>query len=256
MCYEVRSMTMAKVKYLKRYGGDILEIRKLEQLLEKLHPLYHASGFDHPDLPVITNAAPHEVSLLNWGLIPYWTKSPAEAVSIQNQTLNARCETLFEKPAFKEAILKRRCLILVDGFYEHHHKHGKTFPYHILLKNGEPMTLAGIYDTWRGDGLERNTVSIVTTRANNLMSRIHNNPKGSEGPRMPLILSQEKENDWLTLAETEEEALKELMVPYDANQMEAYTVPRLKGKQAVGNTEAAISKHTYQELITEQTGLF
>jgi len=256
MCYEVRALTLARVKYLKRFGGDVLEIRKLENLLERLPPLYHASGFDHPDLPVITNQAPGDVQLMNWGLVPYWTKSAEDVIRIQNQTLNARSETVFEKPAFKESIQRRRCLVLVDGFYEHHHKNGKTFPHHILLKSGEPMALAGIYDTWRGDGIERTTFSIVTTRANPLMARIHNNPKTSEGPRMPVILTPDKERDWLTTDEIGEEALQKLMIPYDEKEMEAYTVPRLKGKEAVGNTEKAISKHVYQELVTEQQGLF
>ena len=256
MCYEVRALTQAKAKYLKRFGGDIQDIKKLEQLLEKLHPLYYASGFDHPDLPVITNETPHEFRMMNWGLIPYWTKSPEDVVRIQNQTLNARSETVFEKPAFKESILRRRCLVLVDGFYEHHHKNGKTFPQHLLLKSEEPMTLAGIYDTWRHDGIERTTFSIVTTRANPLMARIHNNPKTSEEPRMPVILPPEKERDWLTMDKMSEEALQKLMIPYEESEMVAYTVPRLKGKEAVGNTEKAITKHIYQELVTEQQGLF
>jgi len=256
MCYEVRSLTLAKLKYAQRYGGDILEIRKLEDLLQRLSPLYYASGFDHPDLPVITNEHPHEIRMLNWGLIPAWAKGAADVVKIQNQTLNARSETIFEKPAFKEAVVRRRCLVIIDGFYEHYHKNGKTFPHHIMLKNGEPMCLAGVWDTWRGEGLERTTFSIVTTRANPLMTRIHNNPKTSEGPRMPVILPRDKEKLWLTLDGTNPDALKELMVPYDEREMEAYTVPRLKGKQAVGNTEAAVSHHDYPELTTVQTGLF
>lgn len=254
MCYEVRSLTLSKLKYLKRYGGDVFEIKKLEKLIEQFSPQYHASGFDHPDLPVITNTL--EIRTMNWGLIPHWTKNAADAVRIQNQTLNARAESVFEKPAFKESIQRRRCLVLVDGFYEHHHKHGKTFPHHILLKNQEPMSLAGIYDTWRSEDMERTTFSIVTTKANGLMARIHNNPKMSEGPRMPVILSKENEMDWLNWDGENEAIIKELMAPFDETQMEAYTVPRLKGKQATGNTEAAISKHTYQELVTEQTDLF
>lgn len=254
MCYEIRTLTLAKLKYARRYGNSFLDLRKLDELLQRLTPIYYASGFDHPDLPVITNEKKDEVQMLNWGLIPHWTKSVSDVVKIQNQTLNARSETIFDKPAFNESIRKRRCLILVDGFYEHHHKNKKTFPHHIVRKDRDPMSLAGVWDSWRGNGMERTTVSIVTTRANKLMQRIHNNPKTSDGPRMPLILSQEKEKEWLTV--DDENQLKELMVPFDESEMEAYTVPRLKGKQAVGNTESAIIKYDYHELTTQQTGLF
>ncbi len=254
MCYEIRTLTLAKLKYARRYGDSFLDLRKLDELLQRLTKVYYASGFDHPDLPVITNEKTDEVQMLNWGLIPYWTKSAEDAVRIQNQTLNTRAESIFEKPAFKESIRKRRCLIIIDGFYEHYHKDKKTFPHHIVRKDREPMTLAGVWDTWRGNGMERTTVSIVTTRANHLMQRIHNNPKTSDGPRMPVILSAEAEKEWLT--QDEEKKLEALMVPFNETDLEAYPVPRLKGKQAVGNTESAIKKYDYPELTTIQTGLF
>ena len=104
--------------------------------------------------------------------------------------------------------------------------------------------------------MERTTVSIVTTRANPLMSRVHNNPKMSEGPRMPLILPKENEVEWLTLSISDAKDLEHLTQPFDDSLLEAYTVPKLKGKQAVGNTEKAITKYDYQELTTIQTGLF
>ncbi|MCB0488058.1 MAG: SOS response-associated peptidase [Cyclobacteriaceae bacterium] len=256
MCYEIRSRTLAHLKYARRYEPDLLVIRELEQILESLPSMHYASGFDHPDVPVITNEDGGKARLLNWGLIPNWTQGAMDVVKIQNSTLNARSETIFEKPAFKESILRRRCLVITDGFYEHHHKNGKTFPHHIRLRSGEPMTLAGIWDTWRGMGMERSTFSIVTTRANPLMTRIHNNPKTSEGPRMPVILPQDKEKLWLTLDGSDPKALTDLMVPYDEREMEAYTVPRLKGKEAVGNSAKAYSRHDYAELTTVQGGLF
>ena len=254
MCYEIRTLTLAKLKYARRYGDSFLDLRKLDELLKRLTPIYYASGFDHPDLPVITNEKRDEIQMLNWGLIPHWTQSAADVAKIQNQTLNARSETIFEKSSFKESILERRCLIIIDGFYEHHHKNKKTFPHHIVRKDREPITLAGVWDTWRGNGMERKTLSIITTRANKLMARIHNNPKTSDGPRMPVILSQEKEKEWLTV--DDENQLKQLMVPADESELEAYTVTRLKGKQAVGNTESAILKYDYPELTSVQTDLF
>ncbi len=257
MCYEIRSSTLAKLKYVKRYEPDLLVIHELEKLLETLLPMHYASGFDHPDLPVIIQEdGVGKVRLMNWGLIPNWTKGAGEVVKIQKSTLNARAETIFEKPAFRDSVVRRRCLVITDGFYEHHHKNKKTYPYHIRLKGSEPMTMAGIWDTWRGNGIKRNTFSIVTTRANPLMARIHNNPKTSEGPRMPLILPPDKEKLWLTLDGNDPQALTDLMVPYDERELEAYTIPRLKGKGATGNSEKAYSRQDYVELMTVQGGLF
>ncbi|MFZ1808554.1 MAG: SOS response-associated peptidase [Cyclobacteriaceae bacterium] len=255
MCYEIRTASLSKAQYVSRYG-DSVDPKEWDRVLDGSQLQYHASGFDHPDLPVITNQSPDTIQLLNWGLIPHWTKDIGDVVRIQNQTLNARAETLFEKPAYKTSVVSRRCLIIADGFFEHHHKNGKAFPYHIQMKNHEPMSLAGIWDTWSGDGLERTTVSIVTTRANPLMSRIHNNPKLSEGPRMPLILPKENEMDWLNLSVSDAKDLEHLTLPFDESLLEAYTVAKLKGKQAVGNTVKAITKHDYQELMSVQTGLF
>lgn len=255
MCYEIRTSTLSQKQYVDRYG-DVIESKELRGVFDGSQPSYHTTGFDHPNLPVITNQSPDKVQKLNWGLIPHWTKDIGDVVRIQNQTLNARAETLFEKPAFKESVISRRCLIIADGFFEHHHKNGKTFPYHIQMKNYEPMTLAGIWDTWNGDGLKRTTVSIVTTKANPLMSRIHNNPKMSEGPRMPLILPKEVERDWLSLTIDGPKDLEHLIIPFNESLLEAYTVPKLKGKQAVGNTPKAIGKYDYQELMSVQTGLF
>ncbi|MEQ8424873.1 MAG: SOS response-associated peptidase family protein, partial [Cyclobacteriaceae bacterium] len=104
--------------------------------------------------------------------------------------------------------------------------------------------------------IERTTVSIVTTKANPLMSRIHNNPKMSEGPRMPLILPKENEMNWLNLSVSDPKDLEHFTLPINESLLEAYTVPKLKGKLAVGNTVKAITKYDYQELTTVQTGLF
>ncbi|MEQ8302866.1 MAG: SOS response-associated peptidase [Cyclobacteriaceae bacterium] len=255
MCYEARAFTAPKIKYVEQYGERLLDADKLLRRLEGVTPMYYASGFDHPDLPVITSYS-DELQMFGWGLIPHWVNNSEGVVQIQNQTLNARAESIFEKPSFKDSVLKRRCLVILDGFFEYHHKNGKAFPYHIVRKDGLPMSLAGVWDTWQGEGMERKTVSIVTTRANHLMTRIHNNPKTSDGPRMPVILPREHETEWLRLDADDQEELKELLVPMDDELLEAYTVPRLKGKRSVGNTAAAISKHFYPELTTVQTGLF
>lgn len=261
MCYNKSYLTKRLEKLAKRYGHDEGEVKFIHEQLQKMGmgPVYHASGFDHPEVPVIISTS-KQIQRYTWGLIPNWVKSAVEAVTISNRTINARAESMFEKPAFRESARERRCLVLVDGFFEHHHKNGKTFPYHIRLKQDEPMALAGLWDEWvdKGSGLVRRTYTIVTTRANPLMARIHNNPKASEGPRMPLILPKAMEHDWLTPIhdQADQELIESLTQPYAESKLESFTVRRLTGKEAVGNTPEALQPHRYPELETEQASLF
>ncbi len=115
MCYDIRFLTMKKIKYAQRFGDNEKDIEELEKQLkkigEKTGPFFHISGFSHPDVPVITNEDRNEIQLFNWGLIPSWTKDVLSAVQISNKTLNARGETMFEKPTFKNAAKYRRCIV-------------------------------------------------------------------------------------------------------------------------------------------------
>ena len=264
MCYDINFLTKKKIKYAQRFGDSEQDIKDLEEQLKKLGErigaTYYVSGFEHPDVPVITNDSPNEIQLFNWGLIPSWTKDIQSAVDISNRTLNARGETMFEKPAFKEAALERRCLVMVDGFFEHHWKYGKSYPYHIFLKDEEPMIFGGLWSTWndRVSGLSKKTFSIVTTTANSLMEQIHNKPKASLGPRMPLIIPRGLEKDWLHASDdpVSKEIIDSVIAPFDAEKMDSYTVPRLKGKKAIGNSPLALEHFTYDELNSNQGELF
>lgn len=255
MCYDVVSATKAKIKYAKHRGEDPEYIRELEMKLERLmtahHPGYHLSGFSHPQLLVFSDEYPNEPQLMQWGLIPSWVRDEKQANEINKTTLNARGETIFEKPSFRNSAKNKRCLVYIDGFYEHHHYKGKTFPFHISMKNDEPMALAGLWNDWtnKQTGEIIKTVSIVTTHANKLMSKIHNNPK-LEGPRMPVILPKEFQDAWLNplVNEKECEQLKELLIPFDENELKAHTVSRLKGKDATGNKPEALKEFVYAEL--------
>jgi putative SOS response-associated peptidase YedK len=255
MCYDIKYQTRKKLVYAKRIGASEEDIRDLERQLEilgdRLPAMYHASGFSHPELVVFTNEAPMQPQLFQWGLIPFWVKDSVTAVKISNDTLNARGETIFEKPSFREAAKKRRCLILVDGFYEHHHFNGKTYPFHISLKNDEPMVLAGLWEKWelKDQGISKYTVSIVTTKANELMAKIHNNPKLAEA-RMPVILPKELENKWLKPLndDLDKKGIQELLRPYDNNEMMAHTVRRLRGKEALGNKPEVAEEWKWEEL--------
>lgn len=261
MCYDIQYKTKKSEQYAKRYGDSPAEIELLRNQFDELSisATYHASGFDHPLVPVIIDST-KALHLYSWGLIPSWIKNPIEAVKMSNSTINARAETMFEKPAFREAARNRRCLVIVDGFFEHHHKNSKTFPYHIKLKSKEPMTLAGLWDEWTDEssGIIRRTYSVVTTTANPLMAKIHNNPKAESGPRMPLILPKNMEFDWLKSINTDadKEFLKEVVHSYDERELETTTVRRLRGKEASGNRPEAILPFRYQELEDVQGSLF
>ena len=262
MCYDVNFLTKKKIKYARRFAGseaDIEELEKqLEELGERIPAHYHVSGFDHPDVPVIT-AEPEGIQALNWGLIPNWIRDTSSAVELSNRTLNARSETMFDKPSFRESARERRCLVIVDGYFEHQWVNGKSYPYHIFLKNNEPMALGGLWDLWKDpvSGVYRKTFTIVTTRANPMMETIHNKPRGSEGPRMPLIIPRSMEEQWLMDHEEQTRNLiEEISQPYEEELMDAFTVPRLKGKQATGNVPEANKEHLYDELNSSQTELF
>lgn len=156
-------------------------------------------GFNFPKVPVIRNENKNTLELLNWGLIPHWAKD----ATIRKNTLNARIETLSEKPAFRDAVFNR-CLFVVNGFYEWQwlDSNGKKKKQFLLsFLNEEPFAMAGIYAKWRNpiSGSEEQTCSIVTTKACGIMEEIHNSKK-----RMPIVLNEETQKEWLDGARIEE----------------------------------------------------
>lgn len=256
MCYDVSSGLKAALKYAKKRSDDpviIAELeKKLDLWLEEIKSHYHVSGFDHPNLLVFTNEKPLDPQAYRWGLIPSWTKDASAAKLIQNQTLNARSESMFEKPSFRSSANHRRCLIYIDGFFEHHHQKGKTFPFYICHKDESPLIVAGLWEDWtdKSTGEIAHTVSMVTTIGNSAMAKIHNNPK-LKGPRMPMILTEENQNLWLgsdIRSDEEKQQILELCVPYRDDLLTYTTVKRLKGKEAVGDIEDALENFIYEDL--------
>lgn len=164
------------------------------------------------NLPVITNQNQHEIQLFRWGLIPFWAKDS----KIGSKLINARTETLAEKPSFKHALKERRCLVLADGFYEWK-KVGKTkIPMRITLKNEEPFAFAGLWENWKNPSGEFvRSFTIITTEANELMSGIHN--------RMPAILPRANEKDWIDNT-ISLERLYSLLRPFQSDEMKAFQV--------------------------------
>jgi putative SOS response-associated peptidase YedK len=198
---------------------------------ESFQPVYSACGFGFPALPVITNMDNLHVSFLNWGLIPFWVKDYESARNIREKTLNARAETIFEKPAFRNSIMSKRCLVLADGFFEWRHENKKTYPYFIRLKNKLPFAVAGIWDSWFNPETqsELKSFSIITTKANYLLEKIHNTQK-----RMPVILRQADEKVWLQ-SDLARESVQAMLRSYISEEMEAYPVSR-NVRQAGHNT--------------------
>ncbi|MFZ7943289.1 SOS response-associated peptidase [Neobacillus sp. 19] len=168
-------------------------------------------------LAVINDGRSNRMGFLRWGLVPPWAKD----VSIGNKMINARAETLSEKPSFRNAFKKKRCLVIADSFYEwkRHEDKSKT-PMRIKLKSDEMFAMAGIWEGWKTpDGKTLYTCSVITTGPNDLMKDIHN--------RMPVILKREDEQTWLNPSAPDPSLLKSLFVPYDDHLMETYEVSTL-----------------------------
>ena len=166
------------------------------------------------DAPVIANDAPKNIRMMRWGLVPSWAKDAA----IGNRMINARAETLSEKPSFKKPLERRRCLVLADGFYEWRVAAGRAkIPVRIVMKSHEPFAFAGLWDLWRDpEGRELASFTIITTEANELLKPIHD--------RMPVILRPEDEDRWLDPGPTDTAKLAPLLKPYLTEEMEAYDV--------------------------------
>ena len=183
-----------------------------------------------PSQPVLVlpNDGSNTADYFTWGLIPAWAKDP----SIGSRLINARAETLSEKPSFRGSYKYHRCLIFADGFYEWKLQPGtktKT-PYFIRLASGKPLTFAGLWDEWHSpDGSQVKSCTIITTEPNGLMSRLHN--------RMPVILPESAYTQWLDPAPRRAEELQGLLVPYPADEMSAYPVSALVNSPANDRAE-------------------
>jgi putative SOS response-associated peptidase YedK len=134
-----------------------------------------------------TDDAGRELAMFRWGLVPFWAKDPA----IGNRMINARAETVAEKPSFRAAYRHRRCLVLADGFYEWKKEGAGKVPYFISLANGEPFAFAGLWETWQSKETEEviQSTALITTAANEFMSSVHH--------RMPVILQPDTADRWL-----------------------------------------------------------
>ena len=167
---------------------------------------------------VIPNTGDYFVSMYKWGLIPSWSKDPA----IGERMINARAESLAEKPSFRNAYRRRRCLILADGFYEWKQNPGSKSKQPIILRlqNNQPFAFAGLWELWTSpDGSEIKSCTIITTQPNSLVGTIHN--------RMPVILPPEKYKLWISPDDQTASQLNDLLIPYPSEEMIAYPVSKI-----------------------------
>ena len=183
-----------------------------------LSPRYNIA----PSQPIAAVRAPHtgagrELALLRWGLIPSWSKDPA----IGNRLINARAETVQEKPSFRNAFRRHRCLIPTNGFYEWQRQERGKQPYFVRMRDGRVFAFAGLWDRWESpdDGVIE-TCAILTTAANAVLAPIHG--------RMPVILPQAEYARWLDPALKDPDSLSPLLVPFPPEEMLAIPVsPRV-----------------------------
>jgi len=194
------------------------ELKQIFDLVEshtRTEPRYNVAPTQQ--VSVVRSTGEHNVlAPMRWGLIPSWSKD----ASIANHTINARCETVAEKPSFRHAIKRNRCIIPISGFYEWAHSGGKKTPYYIHLSDCTPMSLAGIWEHWKSpEGEELETCSILTTTANSLVQSLHD--------RMPVILKPSDYSHWLNTDMHDQQQLIHLYQPYPAEGMSLYEVSNL-----------------------------
>ncbi len=248
MCYDVQTKLETLLKRAIRFN-DSEGIRRIkEELGPYLTNHFHTTGFAHQQLLIYQNDKPNQPSPAHWGLVPHWVKTQKQKLDLWNKTINARGESIFEKPSFKDSATNKRCILYVDGFFEYHYYRGKAYPCFIFRTDNEPMAIGGLWseNLDKESGEIFKSFTLVTTKANEFMAKIHNNPKLKEA-RMPLILNKEEEEEWLS--NNKKEKIKALIKPSFAPELSFHTVQKLRGKNVLGNVPQVSDEYVYQELI-------
>lgn len=203
------------------------------------NPYYHLNGFSNGNLYIVKMDEPKSIYPASWGLIPNWAIHNPLEFRKKSNTLNARCESIFEKASFKESANDKRCLILADGFFEPHHENGISTPYFCYQPSkkypeGDLFLFAGLYNE-----LDDNlfTATILTTEANDFFAEIHNKKK-----RMPLVLDKELFEDWLDDG-LNQQSLNELMATgFTRENFSAHRVSRDLYKKGIDTNKPYIIK--------------
>jgi putative SOS response-associated peptidase YedK len=222
--------------------AGLVSMDKLAKLPKKLV----VNGFERPMMPVISNQNTNDIDFYQWGFVPSSvnSKSGAEEFIKRYNTLNAKSETASESKAFGNSIDSQRCLILASGFFEWQHAKKQKIPYYITLTNESLFAFAGIWDSWIDEDRQKHfTYSILTTQANELMSRIHNTKK-----RMPIILSFDQLNVWLS-AQINKNNVNLFLKDLPSPDLKAHTIKPLNTNQTKEIGDEILQPYKYGTLL-------
>lgn len=214
------------VRYSSIY--DLANEFSVEEHPPDLPPSYNIAP-SH-DVLIITNQGGKRFASCRWGFIPSWSKDPKAGYKM----INARAETVADKPSFREALMSKRILVAADGFYEWQKKGDAKDPFFIGLKSGRPFGFAGLLSMWVSkEGKQVCTCTVITTEANSLLKPVHD--------RMPVIIRKEDEDIWLDPSLHDKVRLASLMRPYDPEAMDCFKVSALVNS-AYNNSPECIKK--------------
>lgn len=214
-------------RYTQQQSAEIIAQTFQIDNIPPLKPRYNIA----PTQSVATILQPstnRQFKMMHWGLIPSWAKD----TKISSKLINARAETVAEKPSFRSAFRKRRCLVLADGFYEWQKQEDKQKqPFYFRMSDQHPFSFAGLWEHWQDQetGEEIESCTIITTEPNDLMKTVHN--------RMPVILEPKDYDFWLDSEVKKPELLQPLLHPYPAEQMMAFMVSKAVNKPSNDTAE-------------------
>jgi putative SOS response-associated peptidase YedK len=197
---------------------------KVWENLGQHSPRYNVAPTQRNPVVLVNKENKRIMTPMRWGLIPSWAKEEA----IGNKMINARKETIAQKPSFKTAFMKRRCLVPADGYYEWKKPTTprRRTPFRIVLKSGEVFAFAGLWDVWKNEeGEVIPSYTLITTEADDVVRKIH--------PRMPVILKPDNEDEWIDPTPKDPRTLNELLEPYPSDLTEMYEVSPLVGKASI-----------------------
>jgi putative SOS response-associated peptidase YedK len=217
-------------RYFLDADGDIIAYTFRVPVNEKVQKRYNIAPTQEAPVVRLTREGEREVALLRWGLVPFWSKD----LSAGTKMINARCEGVHEKPAFKQALQKRRCIVPATGFYEWMGAAGRKQPYAVSFPEHPVFAFAGLWERWQPtNGGPVDTFTVITTDANATVARIHD--------RMPVILSPAQADSWLS---SDADAAFALLQPFDGTTTtravnRSVSNPRTEGPECLDDAEPA-----------------
>jgi putative SOS response-associated peptidase YedK len=243
MCYH-KSLNATGAELEERYKAPLPPDVSVQ-------PVYHANAYQFPEWPILArwnqNDDEKRFRMIRWGLIPHWTKSAGNADDIRTKTINARAETIYDKPSFRAAALSgKRCLIPVTGFFEWYTQGSKKFPFYINTSDQKIASIAGLWEEWADPetGEVIPTYTLLTTEANSLLAAIHNSKK-----RMPCVLTTDAEQAWLEGDLSKDDALKLLEHTYPVKKMHSYSISkRITSRSEPSDVPDVLEPASYPEL--------